>query len=68
MRINNRCDHHIIGTAAPGIENVLAAWLPNSGALEQVMSDLKRYEHLQSIRPYLAYTANSMAGFLPELC
>ena len=64
---HGRCDHHILGTASPGIEEVLATWFPNASALEQVMNDPKRNEHLQNKRPYSAFTANSMTGFLPEL-
>lgn len=60
---HGRCDHHVIGTATPGIENVLATWFPNSGALEQAMRDMKSHRHSQRIQPYLAYTANTMAGF-----
>jgi hypothetical protein len=62
-----RCDHHIIGAAAPRIENVLASWFPDTSALEQVLGDLQGKEHLQCIQPYLAYTAQSMTELLPEL-
>jgi hypothetical protein len=61
------CDLHIIGIAAPGIENLIATWFPDTYALEQVMGDPQRDVHLQSLLPYLAYTASSMSGFLPEL-
>jgi len=64
---HGRCDDHILGTAAPTIEDVLATWFPDSSALELAMSDSKRNEDLRSIRPYLAYTAKTMTSFMPEL-
>ncbi len=63
---HGRCDHHILGTAKPQIEDVLVTWFPNPRALEKVVHDSQRKEHLQSVRPYLTYTASSV-DLLPEL-
>lgn len=64
---HGRCDQHILGTAVPGIEEVLVTWFPSTRVLEHVISDSIREESLLGFRPYLAYTADSMVGFLPEL-
>jgi hypothetical protein len=61
-----RCDHHVFGTAVPAIEDVRATWFPDATALAQALSAPQRDEHLQSLRPYLAYTASSMSVFLPK--
>lgn len=63
---HGRCDHHILGTAKPEIEDVMVTWFPNPRALEEVVHDPQRNEHLQNIRPYLMYTALSK-DLLPEL-
>jgi hypothetical protein len=63
---HGRCDHHILGTAKPEIEDVLISWFPNPRALEEAVHDSQRKDHLQRIRPYLTYTASSI-DLLPEL-
>lgn len=63
---HGRCDHHILGTAMPEIEDVMVTWFPNTGSLEKVMHDPKRNQHLQNIRPYLTYKASSI-DLMPEL-
>jgi hypothetical protein len=64
---HGRCDHHIIGTSIPGVEDVITTWFPNARVLEQGMKDLKRSDHLKKLQPYVTYTAHSMTGFLPDL-
>jgi hypothetical protein len=62
---HGRCDHHILGTAKPEIENVVVTWFPNPRALEEVVHGSQRNEHLQSIRP-LTYISSS-TDLLSEL-
>ena len=64
---HGRCDHHILGTVTPDIDDVLVTWFPDAIALDQAMNDPKRADHLNSVQPYVAYTANTLTGFLPEL-
>jgi hypothetical protein len=61
-----RCNHHILGTANPTLEAVLVTWFPNPRALNQAMNDSKRNDYMQSIRPYLAYTASSLKDIFLE--
>ncbi|MFC2065045.1 hypothetical protein ACFLXB_08120 [Chloroflexota bacterium] len=65
---HGHCDHHIIGTLAPGIEDVLVTWFPDTSIFEQEINDLKRKGFLLGCHPYIAYRANSLSDLLPELC
>ena len=64
---HGRCDHHIIGTLTPGIEDVLVTWFPDTSTFAQATNDPKRKELLQGCRPYIAYRTNSVLDLLPEL-
>lgn len=63
---HGQCDHHILGTAQPEIEDVLVTWFPNPTALEEAALGSQRKVHEKSIRPYLTYIASSI-DFLHEL-
>ena len=54
------CDHHVLGTAKPDIEDVLVTWFPNPNTMNEVMSSPQMIECLKSIHPYLTYTASSI--------
>jgi hypothetical protein len=54
------CDHHVLGTAKPAIEDVLVTWFPNPRALGDVVYDSQRKEYLKSIRLYLTYMATTL--------
>ena len=41
---HGRCDHHILGTAKPEIEDVLVTWFPNPTALEEAVHGSQRKE------------------------
>ena len=58
-----RCDYHILGTAKPGIEDVLFTSFPNTITLEEAVLVSQVKEHLQNIQPYLTDTAFSMDLF-----
>jgi hypothetical protein len=62
-----RCDQHVIGTAIPGIEEVLVTWFPDAKPWPQLMSDPERKDRLAKLQPYLAYTAQTMVEPLPRL-
>jgi hypothetical protein len=59
-----QCDQHIIGQAAPEIECLDATWFPDREALEKVLVDPERAQHLPSLKPYLAYTASTMMDLI----
>jgi hypothetical protein len=63
---HGRCNHHILGTAIPKIEDVLVTWFPNLRALGEAVHGSQRKDHLQRIFPYLTYMASSI-DLLPEL-
>ena len=64
---HGRCDHHIIGTLTPRIEDVLVTWFPDISTFEQATNDPKRKKILQGCHPYIAYRAKSLLDLLPEL-
>ena len=64
---HGHCDHHIIGTLTPGIENVLVTWFANTNTLEKATSNPKRIENSKGYQPYITYSSHSTLDLLPEL-